>query len=141
MADALQTKRIDFLLKPEPDIVDEPWLLRSPATKTEQTKFGHLVLQQSDDSFFDLIDNFKLGFSLVSTFLATMLTALLIGVCIRRLAYQVRYRALRAPKLFKGYFADEKSGFLPALAIFSLFVGQFLWFTTLFLTNNIKVEV
>ena len=141
MADALQTKRIDFLLKPEPDIVDEPWLLRSPTTKIEQVRFGHLVLSVRDDAYFDLMNNFKLGVSLIFTFLTTMFIALLIGVCIRRLAYLVRFGASRTPKLFRGYFTDQTSGFFPALLIFTLFVSQFLWFTTLFLTNNIKVEV
>lgn len=88
------------------------------------------------------MDNFKLDIWLIFTYLATMLATLLIGVCIRRLAYRVRLRASRRPKLFRGYFADRKLAFakLPALALFILFVGEFLWITQLFLTNNIKTN-
>ena len=88
------------------------------------------------------MDNFKVALSLLSIYLAALLAILLIGVCIRRLAYWVRFGAPIKPKLFRGYFKDQKLGFMkfPALAIFVLFVGQFLWLTELFLTNNIKTN-
>ena len=95
-----------------------------------------------DDSLFDLMDNFKVGVRLISTYLATMLITLLIGVCIRQLAYRIRFGATRTPKLFNGYFDDRDSGIkrFPALAIFGIFVSQFVWQVQLFLMNNIKVS-
>ena len=71
-----------------------------------------------------------------------MLGAFLVGLCIRRMAYWTRFGDSRKPKLFNGYFADRKFGVkkFPALAVFALFVGQFLWLTELFLTNNIKTQ-
>ena len=103
----------------------------------------HQVPEQRGVSFFDLMENFKLGPSVLCTYLAGLLAAFLVGVCIRRLAYLVSFGASRKPKLFKGYLVDRNSGItkLPALAIFALFMGQFFWLTELFLTNNIKVEV
>ena len=43
ITDGLQTKKIDILLKPEPDIVDEPWLFRTTALGTERTRFAHFL--------------------------------------------------------------------------------------------------
>ena len=144
MTDALQTGQIDVFLKGEPDLIDEPWLFRTAAFTTEKTRFGHMIPEKRSVSFFDLMKNFKLDVSLLSIYLVALLAALLIGVCIRRMAYRIKFGASRMPKLFRGYFADKKFAFrkkLPALAIFVLFVHQFLWLTQLFLTNNIKVEV
>ena len=126
----------------ETEFVDEPWLFHTSALATEKTRVGQVVHKQSGVSFFDLMDNFKLGISLLSIFLAVLLAVLLIGVCIRRLAYWVWFGASRKPKLFRGYFTDQKLGFIkfPALAIFVLFVHQFVWLTQLFLTNNIKTN-
>lgn len=151
MPDGLQTQRIDFLLKPEPDNVDEPWLLRTSALSTERTRFAHLIPDQQNESFFDLMDNFKVDISLLSIFLGSLLATLLIGFCIRRLAYRVRFGASRRPKLIRGLqvhrFAYRKLGFmkielpnLPALAILALFFGEFIWLTELFLINNIKTN-
>ena len=108
----------------------------------EKTRIGQQIYKQSGVSFFDLMDNFKVATSLLSIYLAALLAVLLIGVCIRRLAYWVRFGASRMPKLFRGNFKYRKLGFIkfPALAIFVLFVGQFLWLTQLFLTNNIKTN-
>lgn len=129
-------------MKGEPDLVDEPWLFRTSALSTEKTRLGQIVHKQRGMSFFDLMNNFKVALSLLSIYLAALLAVLLIGVCIRRLAYWVRFGASIKPKLFRGYFKDQKLGFMkfPALAIFVLFVGQFLWLTELFLTNNIKTN-
>ena len=141
MAGGLQTKQIDFLLKLEPDFVDEPWLYRTPALGTERTIFGHIVPRQRE-AFFDLMDNFKLGFSLISIYIVALLAVLVIAGYIRRLAYWIRFGDSRKPKLFRRLFAERKLDFkkLSALGIFTLCVGQFLWLTQLFLTNNIKVS-
>src|SRR5699024_3769155 len=79
----------------------------------------------------------------ICTYLATLLAALLVGVCLRQLAHRVKFRASRRPELFRGLiFGNHRLVFLklPALAIYTLFVGQFLWLTELFLTNNIKTN-
>lgn len=140
-ADGLQSRKIDFLLKAEP-ILDEPWLLRTTPFTTEKTRFGHLIREERG-AFFDLMNNFKVGISLLFIYLGALLALLLIGICIRRLAYWTRFGTSRKPNLSRGYFADRKLGFkrFPALAIFILFVGVFLWLTQLFLINNIKVDV
>lgn len=143
MTDALQTHRIDIFLKGVPDFVDEPWLFRTPALGMEKTRLFHQVNRKSDGAFFDLMDNFNVGVLLISIYLAALLAALLAGLCIRRLAYQVRFGTSRKPKLFR-YFADRKLGFkkthLPALSVFALCVGEFFWLTQIFLTNTIKTN-
>lgn len=95
---------------------------------------------------FDLMDNFKLGFVLFASYLTVFLAALLACFCLielkRKIEFGVsRVRRRRVTLRKRIALALSKFGMnrLSTVGILVLFVNLFIWFTTLILTNNIKV--
>ena len=102
--------------------------------------------EQKEVSFFNLLGNFKVGFTLAATYFLSFLGILALSFLINELTHRIRFEETvvrRRPKLFKRIVSALKSfgvNRLSAIGIFVLFVHQFIWVTQLFLTNNIKTN-
>ena len=98
---------------------------------------------QNEDNFFDLIDNFMLGFGLSAAYLGSILVSGLIIFGLNELRRKIQFGVPRIVKLQKK-FAIVLSQFgmnrLSAIGIFVLSFNLFLWLAELFLTNNIKTN-
>ena len=131
-------------LRGEPDYLHEEWLAKSVPIGMENAALGHPIKEQKE--FFNLLDNFKVGFTLAAIFLLSFLGILALSFLINELTHRIRFEETvvrRRPKLFKRIVSALKSfgvNRLSAIGIFVLFVHQFIWVTQLFLTNNIKTN-
>lgn len=109
----------------------------------ESVHVGHMIRTKKDVSYFNLLNNFKLGINLSFAYLLSFIGILAFIFLLNELAYRVRFERGRTAK-FSKRFALALSKFqtknLSAVGIFILLVYQFLWITQLFLTNNIKVS-
>ena len=102
--------------------------------------------QDQKTTYFNLLDNFKIGIDLVTIYLLTFLVILTIAFFINGITSRIRLgwrrTEMRRVRMRKGI-ASALSSFgesrLSAMGLFALFVQMFLWFSELFLTNNIKV--
>ena len=110
----------------------------------ESVILGHSLLpHQNSVSFFNLLENLNVGFTLSAVYLLSFVGILGLSLLINELSHRVRYGAGRTAKVFD-QLSSAVSSFrvkrLSAIGIFVLFVHLFLWITELFLTNNIKTN-
>lgn len=110
----------------------------------EKVVLAHFIHQEQDAiSIFNLLDNFRIGFTLATTFFVSFLGIVTSSFLINKATHQIRRRRKRAG-VFKGIvralssFGTKK---LSAIGLFVMFVHLFIWIVELFLTNNIKVKV
>ena len=112
----------------------------------EKAVVGHAIQRQKAFTFFNLLNNFKVGFTLAVTFLLAFLSILALSFLINELIYRVRCQETlvrRRPKLSKritsvlNSFGAKR---LSAIGVFVLFARLFIWITQLFLINNIKTN-
>ena len=132
-------------LRGEPDNLHEKWLAKSVPIMMENPMVIHTIKEQKV-TFFNLLNNFNVGFTLVATFFLSFLGILAFSFFFNELTHRVRFGETvvrRRPKLFKRIASAWNSlgvKRLSAIGIFVLFVHQFIWVTQLFLTNNIKTN-
>ena len=94
-------------------------------------------------SYFNLLDNFKLGFALSALYLLSLLAVMASGLLINALTHRIRFggqRIVRLSKRFALVLNSFKKKKLSAIGLFVLFVQLFCFNTQLFLTNNIKTN-
>lgn len=98
-------------------------------------------------NYFDLMNNFKLGFALVGCYLGVCLFAVVVSFCLNELKHKIEFdvsrvrRRIRIRKwvaLALGRFGIMNRS--STVGILVLFFNLFTWFTTLILINNIKVS-
>ena len=107
---------------------------------------GHTLPDPKDRNlaFFNLLENFKIGLALTVVYLCSLLVILVLSFFLHELAYKIQNGAGREKEIFKRLTSAVSSfneNRLSAIGLFFVFVHLFIWFTQLFLTNNIKVEV
>ena len=99
-------------------------------------------------SFFNLLQNLNVGFTLSVSYLSSFFTILALAFLINELTYLFRFGGRRRGRrrriaiaqriaLSLNKFQNKK---LSAIGLFVLFVHLFLWLTQLFFTNNIKTN-
>ena len=107
----------------------------------ESISVGHSI--QDRLRFFDLLDNFDVGLTLLLVYLLAFIGVLTLSVILGGLSERIR-SGRRKRLEFSKRIALAVRNFhvteLSAIAIFILFVNLFLWISELFLTNNIKVS-
>lgn len=124
----------------------------------ERIVLVHLVKDESTNvKFYDLMDNFKFGFSLVASYVGVFLVALLVGFILSELKRKMQFGAtIRAGLRWRRAAVKKRTmglktridwalrrfsvNRLSSISIFILFVNLFLWFTQLFLINNTKTN-
>ena len=149
----LQSGAADMYLKGEPSHVYEPdWLRTTPPFYTERIVFGQLITPKNVTNFFDLGQNFNLGQQIILSYCAVLAGLLLVCIALKR-----AYGRLSAARPADGGRRDERlnglgrkvnrfltslqrAGSLPSFGVLFLFLNLFVWFTLLFLTNNIKTN-
>ena len=131
-------------MRGEPDYLHEDWLTKSVPIQMEQILIGHPIRDQTSlVSFYNLLDNFNVGFTLTATYLFSIFTILVLALLLNELTHWIQTGAIRTNKISKriasvvGSFRTKQ---LSALGLFLLFVHLFLWIIQLFLTNNIKTN-
>ena len=133
----------------EPDYFHEDWLLKSMPMNAEHIRPAQWVERKSV-KYFDLMDNFKLGFTLFASYLAVVLAAVLACFWLNELKHKIEFGVWRRARVRtrrvgirkRIAWALSKFGMnrLSTVGIFVLFFHLFVWFTTLFLINNIKTN-
>ena len=139
----LQSKQADLYLRGEPDYLHEDWLTKSVPIHMESLVVGHLVSNQKTVSYFNLLDNFRLGFSLSIAFLFSFFTILAFSFLINQLSRRIRFESRKTDKLSKRIDSTVSSfgaKRLTAIGVFVLFVQLFVWLTELFIINCIKTN-
>ena len=105
--------------------------------------FGHTIADRSDVAFFNLLDNFNVGFTLLAIYLCSFVAIFAVAFLINGLSKRIQFGARRTVQLSK-QIASAAASFevtqLSAIGVFVLFVHLFVWVTRLFLTNNIKTN-
>lgn len=138
----LQSKRADVWIRPEPNYHNEPWLGFSKPIMMEKLVVGQAIKPQGT-VYYNLLNNFNVGFSLTITFLSSILIILALSFLLNDLTHRIRFRDQRRIEISKrialalGRFQSKR---LSAIAVFVLFVHIFIWQTQLFLANNIKTN-
>ena len=109
----------------------------------DQVVLVHVVGDRKDVTFFNLLNNFKVGFDFLAIYFVLFILVLLFAFLLDELRRRSRFKCRKRIK-FTRRFAMAVSSFgvkrLSAFGIFALFVHLFLWLTELFLTNNIKTN-
>ena len=130
-------------MRGEPDYFHQEWMRKSVPVRMEKVVVMHYLPDKNDNSFFDLLDNFKIGFTLAGIYLLSFFGILALAYLFNELSDRIRSEERRAVKLSKRI-AQAVNSFevkrLSAIGLFVLFVHLFLWVTELFLTNNIKTN-
>ena len=109
----------------------------------ESVALLHVIPDQDKLSYFDLLDNLKVGFKLTATYLVVFLVTLALSHLLNELTYRIRFgcgRSTRIQERILGAFKSLGVPRLTAVGLFVLFFQLFLWFSQLFLTNNIKTN-
>ena len=138
-----QSKKIDLYLRGEPDYLQEDWLAKSVPIQMENVVVIHQIRDQTSLAYFNLLNNFNVGFTLSAIYLFFFFIILSLLILVNELAYRIRSGGRETLGISKrvalalGKFRIKR---LSAIAIFVLFVQLFLWMTQLFLTNNIKTN-
>ena len=133
-------------MRGEPDYLHEKWLGKSVPVGMENTMVFQPIQEQNAISFFNLLDNFNVGFTLTATFLLSFLGILTFSFLINELTHRVHFgeTVLRSRAKLSKRIASALNSFgvnrLSAIGIFVLFVHQFIWIGQLFLINNIKTN-
>ena len=135
------------ILKAESDYLNEPsFLLKTISMESEEIRFGHSIDDKDaeDVSYFDLIHNFKLPISLLAIYLAAFLVIIFIGFAFHEITQKIKCKAFKKKRLIKKlatilrlFFSGNK---FFTIGVFFVFVLLFIWFSQLFLTNNIKTN-
>ena len=102
------------------------------------------MLRDPKTEYFNLLDNFNVGLALIAFYVLSFFACLALFLLLNELSHRVRFadgREVEISKRMAMAFGKFRNKTLSAVALFVLFVCQFLWFTQLLLTNNIKVEV
>ena len=111
----------------------------------ERVIVGHPI-REGTLKYFNLLNNFNIGFTLITAYMLSFLSILAVSFLLGDLSQRIRFTGRRkrleiykriALTLYNLLFQRISVG----IFIFGLFVGEFIWFTQLFLSNNIKVEV
>ena len=111
----------------------------------ESVIVAQTIKDQNDDvKIFNLLDNFKVDFTLILVYLFAFCCILVLSFLLNEFSHRVRFGIGRTAKVSEKIISAVRSfgnNRLSAISLFALCVGQFIWLTELFLTNNIKVEV
>ena len=112
----------------------------------------NMFSERGGDSFFNLLDNFKLGVDLISVYFCSFVGILAFSILLNVLTRLIRSEGVRDFRFSRSKIRVEiwekvdrgLSNFgvsrLSAIGIFALFFSLFIWLTTLFITNNIKTN-
>ena len=112
----------------------------------ESIVVGHPIREQHglDVAYYNLLNNFNVGFTLAAVYLLSLLSILTLSFLINEIAHRIRLGGRRRIVKLSRRFALTLSKFqkrtLSAIGVFVLFTHLFLWLTQLFLTNNIKTN-
>ena len=110
---------------------------------SETIVIGQSIHDHQSVTYFNLLNNFKLGFSLTATYLLSFLGILALSFLFNGLTYEIRFGERQPIKITKKI-ALATNSFrtkrLSAIGMYFLFVRLFLWITQLFLINNIKTN-
>ena len=144
----LQSGKIDLFLRGQPEHLHEDWLMKSLPIELSSVTVSHF-LQDQKESYFNLLNNFDVGIGLALVYLVSICGILLVAFLINEITQRIRLGERRIEMggriEIRKRIASAVSSFgatrLSPIGLFLLFVGLFFWFSELFLTNNIKVEV
>ena len=109
---------------------------------SENIVFSHLINEKNDLDYFDMIENFNWGMEFFISYLILLVILFFVCLGLSRLTikptreYYERSRISKSIFLFQNLLDNDEH---LALKLFFLFLNLFIWFTLLFLTNNIKV--
>ena len=130
-------------MRGQPDYLEEDWLAKSVPIRMESVISGQCIREQKAVSFFNLLNNFNVGFTLSAIFLLSLVGIFSCSFLINEITKRIRFERRRTVKICKRI-ATATSSFrvkrLSAIGIFVLFVHLFLWVSQLFLINNIKTN-
>ena len=134
-------------MRPEPNYLHEKWLAKSQPVMSEKAIVAHSI-QDEKTVYYDLLNNFKLGYTLTLLFLCSIFAILVLSFLLHELVHRIRCRRgrrverrIEVTKRIALVLARFQSKRLSAIAVFVLFSQIFFWHFELFLTNNVKVEV
>ena len=105
--------------------------------------FGHPIRDQNSVSFFNLLDNFKIGTDLAAFYLLSFFGILVVIILINGLSHRMKFGAtqnINIGKRVASVVSSLEVKRLSAISVFVLFVHLFIWIHELFLTNNIKTN-
>ena len=153
-------------LEGEPDLIFEPWLHRTKPWKTEQIVALHRIFDTGGLSLADLSKNFQFSLPVLTAYLVSFLVIIFSSYLVTKLSYRIRFGANKVEsqsnlarssaensvtssigrnglggnrRLFLAHFLTKR-GSLTAISVFVLFAQLFIWFSGLFLINNIKTN-
>ena len=129
-------------LRGEPHHLHEDWLKKSGTILMDSVLSGHTIPDRKT-VYFNLLNNFNVGFTLAATYLLSFLGILALLFFVHELAYKIRLGERTKIKLSKRIaltLNKFQKRTLSAIGVFVLFTHLFLWLTQLFLTNNIKTN-
>ena len=130
-------------MRGQPEYLEEDWLAKTVPLRMENIIIGQFIREKKAVSFFNLLNNFNVGFSLSAIFLLSLIGILSCSFLINEIIRRIRFERRRTVKICKRI-ASAVSSFgvkrLSAIGIFVLFVHLFLWLSQLFLINNIKTN-
>ena len=133
-------------MRGEQNNLDEGWLAQSAPITMESVVAGQGIVDQQAEkmAFFNLLNNFNVGLSLLFGFLLSCFFVLFAAVLIKELNHRIRFgEGRRFAKISQRVtwavcsFGRKR---LSSLAVFAAFVHLFFWFTQVLFTNNIKVS-
>ena len=134
-------------MRGEPDYLHEDWLTKSAPIHMANVIIGHPITDEKKNlAFFNLLNNFNIGITLSSLYLLSFIGILVCSFLLNRLAYRVQFGRRRRKRAFEiskrialllGKFRKER---FTAVGLFVAAIHLFLWWTILFLTNNIKTN-
>ena len=128
-------------LRLEPDYLHEDWLAKTVPIQMSRVILGHSIPERKNVAFFNLLDNFNVGFGLSVTFAFSFLAILALLFLLSELSRLIRPGrrktiTKRIALAVRSFSADR----LSAIGVFVVFVQLFIWINELFLTNNIKTN-
>ena len=131
-------------LRGQPDYLHEDWLGKSVPVQMSNIAVGQIIRDREKDvAYFNLLNNFNVGFTLSFTYFSSFFAILALSFLIAELSQRIRF-GRREMVTFSKRIALSLSKFQnkrrSAIGIYLLFVHLFLWVTQLFLVNNIKTN-
>ena len=137
------------MLRGQSNQLHEDWLRGSLPVRMASVLIAHPIRDVSE-KYFNLLENFNIGITLAFVYLFSFLGILAVSFLINEATHRIRLggRRMEMPygipierpkKIFSALNSFSVTR-LSAIGLFVLSTQLFLWFSELFLTNNIKVD-
>lgn len=141
----LERKEVDVYFKGETEFIDEPFLRKTFPFNSERILIGHIIFDDKEKPYFDLISNFTVGLGLVSYFLAVFAVSFFCFFALVNLARRISTSSRNRKSVFESsfnvlkYFVCEQKS-LSSIQVFLVALNLCFWFNRLFISNSIKTS-